>query len=168
MQKFARIDRLPPYVFAIVDELKMQARRAGEDIIDFGMGNPDNPPPQSIIDKLCEAAKNPRNHRYSTSRGITKLRLAIAHYYQRRFGVDLDHESEVVTTIGVKEGFSHLMWATVNPGDMVMVPTPAYPIHSYGPIFANGDVLHFPLARQTSFSTICRRPTSGTGHAPRY
>ncbi|HEY5868564.1 MAG TPA: aminotransferase class I/II-fold pyridoxal phosphate-dependent enzyme [Candidatus Tectomicrobia bacterium] len=146
MQKFARIDRLPPYVFAIVDELKMQARRAGEDIIDFGMGNPDNPPPQSIIDKLCEAAKNPRNHRYSTSRGISKLRLAIAHYYQRRFGVDLDHESEVVTTIGVKEGFSHLMWATVNPGDMVMVPTPAYPIHSYGPIFANGDVLHFPFS----------------------
>lgn len=146
MQKFARIDRLPPYVFAIVDELKMQARRAGEDIIDFGMGNPDNPPPQSIIDKLCEAAKNPRNHRYSTSRGITKLRLAIANYYQRRFGVDLDHESEVVTTIGVKEGFSHLMWATVNPGDMVMVPTPAYPIHSYGPIFANGDVLHFPFS----------------------
>jgi alanine-synthesizing transaminase len=146
MQKFARIDRLPPYVFAIVDELKMQARRAGEDIIDFGMGNPDNPPPQSIIDKLCEAAKNPRNHRYSTSRGITKLRLAIAHYYQRRFGVALDHESEVVTTIGVKEGFSHLMWATVNPGDMVMVPTPAYPIHSYGPIFANGDVLHFPFS----------------------
>jgi alanine-synthesizing transaminase len=146
MQKFARIDRLPPYVFAIVDELKMQARRAGEDIIDFGMGNPDNPPPQSIIDKLCEAAKNPRNHRYSTSRGITKLRLAITHYYQRRFGVELDHESEVVTTIGVKEGFSHLMWATVNPGDMVMVPTPAYPIHSYGPIFANGDVLHFPFS----------------------
>jgi len=146
MQKFARVDRLPPYVFAIVDELKMQARRAGEDIIDFGMGNPDNPPPQSIIDKLCEAAKNPRNHRYSTSRGITKLRLAIAHYYQRRFGVDLDHDSEVVTTIGVKEGFSHLMWATVNPGDMVMVPTPAYPIHSYGPIFANGDVLHFPFS----------------------
>src|ERR671925_434547 len=122
MQKFARIDRLPPYVFAIVDELKMQARRAGEDIIDFGMGNPDNPPPQSIIDKLCEAAKNPRNHRYSASRGITKLRLAIAQYYQRRFGVDLDHENEVVTTIGVKEGFSHLMWATVNPGDVLHFP----------------------------------------------
>lgn len=146
MQKFARVDRLPPYVFAIVDELKMQARRAGEDIIDFGMGNPDNPPPQSIIDKLCEAAKNPRNHRYSASRGITKLRLAIAQYYQRRFGVALDYESEVVTTIGVKEGFAHLMWATVNPGDIVMVPTPAYPIHIYGPIFANGDVLHFPFS----------------------
>jgi len=146
MQKFARIDRLPPYVFAIVDELKMQARRAGEDIIDFGMGNPDNPPPQSIIDKLCEAAKNPRNHRYSASRGITKLRLAIANYYRRRFGVELDYENEVVTTIGVKEGFSHLMWATVNPGDTVMVPTPAYPIHIYGPIFANGDVLYLPFS----------------------
>src|ERR671935_323326 len=145
MQKFARIDRLPPYVFAIVDELKMQARRAGEDIIDFGMGNPDNPPPQSIIDKLCEAAKNPRNHRYSASRGITKLRLAIARYYQRRFGVELDYENEVVVTVGVKEGFSHLMWATVNPGDLVMVPTPAYPIHTYGAIFANGDVLHLAL-----------------------
>ena len=146
MQKFARVDRLPPYVFAIVDELKMQARRAGEDIIDFGMGNPNNPPPQSIIDKLCEAAKNPRNHRYSASRGITKLRLAIANYYRRRFGVELDHENEVVTTIGVKEGFSHLMWATVNPGDVVMVPTPAYPIHIYGPIFANGDVLYLPFS----------------------
>ncbi len=146
MQKFARIDRLPPYVFAIVDELKMQARHAGEDIIDFGMGNPDNPPPQSIIDKLCEAAKNPRNHRYSASRGITNLRLAIAQYYQRRFGVELDADGEVVTTIGVKEGFSHLMWATVNPGDVVMVPTPAYPIHLYGPIFANGDVLPLPFS----------------------
>jgi alanine-synthesizing transaminase len=145
MQKFARIDRLPPYVFAIVDELKMQARRAGEDIIDFGMGNPDNPPPQSIIDKLCEAAKNPRNHRYSASRGITKLRLAIAHYYQRRFGVELDHEHEVVTTIGVKEGFSTSCGPQSIRGTVVMVPTPAYPIHIYGPIFANGDVLHFPV-----------------------
>jgi alanine-synthesizing transaminase len=145
MEGFARIDRLPPYVFAIVDELKLQARRAGEDIIDFGMGNPDNPPPQPIIDKLCEAANRPHNHRYSASRGIKKLRLAIAEYYRRRFGVDLDHDSEVVVTIGVKEGFSHLMWAMVNPGDLVMVPTPAYPIHTYGPIFANGDVLHLPL-----------------------
>jgi alanine-synthesizing transaminase len=145
MRYLRHIDRLPPYVFAIVDELKMQARLAGEDIIDFGMGNPDNPPPQSIIDKLCEAAKNPRNHRYSASRGIAKLRLAIAQYYQRRFGVELDYENEVVTTIGVKEGFSHLMWATVNPGDVVMVPTPASPIHIYAPIFANGDVLHLPF-----------------------
>ena len=145
MQNFARIDRLPPYVFAIVDELKLQARRAGEDIIDFGMGNPDNPPPQLIIDKLCEAANKPHNHRYSASRGIKKLRLAIAEYYRRRFGVEVDPESEVVATIGVKEGFSHLMWAMINPADLVMVPTPSYPIHTYGPIFANGDVLHLSL-----------------------
>ncbi len=145
MQSFARIDRLPPYVFAIVDDLKMQARRAGEDIIDFGMGNPDNPPPQLIIDKLCEAANKSHNHRYSASRGIERLRLAIAEYYHRRFGIEIDHESEVLATIGVKEGLSHLMWAVVNPGDMVMVPTPAYPIHTYGPIFANGDILHLPL-----------------------
>jgi alanine-synthesizing transaminase len=145
MQSFARIDRLPPYVFAVIDELKLQARRAGEDIIDFGMGNPDNPPPQPIIDKLCEAAQKSHNHRYSASRGITKLRLAMVKYYQRHFGVELDHETEVITTIGVKEGFSHLMWAIVNPGDLVMVPTPAYPIHTYGPIFANGDILHLPL-----------------------
>ena len=146
MQRFARIDRLPPYVFAVIDDLKLQARRVGEDIIDFGMGNPDNPPPQPIIDKLCEAVQRPHNHRYSASRGIYKLRLAIANYYWRRFGVELDHEQEVVTTIGVKEGFSHLMWAIVDPGDLVVVPTPAYPIHIYGPIFANGDVLHVPLA----------------------
>jgi alanine-synthesizing transaminase len=145
MQSFARIDRLPPYVLAAIDELKLQARRAGEDIIDFGMGNPDHPPPQQVIDKLCEAVNKPHNHRYSASRGITKLRLAITHYYQRRFGVELDHETEVVATIGVKEGFSHLMWAIVNPGDLVVVPTPAYPIHMYGPIFANGDILHVPL-----------------------
>lgn len=145
MQNFARIDRLPPYVFAIVDELKMQARRAGEDIIDFGMGNPDNPPPQVIIDKLCEAANKPHNHRYSSSRGVHKLRLAIAEYYRRRLDVEVDHEQEVLATIGVKEGLSHLMWAVVNPGDMVMVPSPAYPIHTYGPVFANGDILHLPL-----------------------
>jgi alanine-synthesizing transaminase len=145
MQSFARIDRLPPYVFAIVDELKLKARRAGEDIIDFGMGNPDAPPPQPVIDKLCEAANKPHNHRYSASRGIKRLRVGIAEYYRRHFGVELDYESEVLTTIGVKEGFSHLMWAIVNPGDLVMVPTPSYPIHTYGPIFANGNVLHLPL-----------------------
>jgi len=145
MQTFARIDRLPPYVLAVIDELKLQARRAGEDIIDFGMGNPDNPAPDAVVDKLCEAVQKPYNHRYSASRGITKLRLAIANYYQRRFGVDLDHDTEVVATIGVKEGFSHLMWAIVNPGDLVVVPTPAYPIHMYGPIFANGDILQVPL-----------------------
>ncbi len=151
MQHFARIDRLPPYVFAVIDDLKLKARRAGDDIVDFGMGNPDNPPPQPIIDKLCEAVNKPHNHRYSASRGIDKLRLAIANYYQRRFDVDLNPDSEVVTTIGVKEGFSHLMWAIVNPGDLVVVPTPAYPIHMYGPIFANGDILHVPVSNAESF-----------------
>lgn len=161
MHHFARIDRLPPYVFAIVDDLKLRARRAGEDIIDFGMGNPDNPPPQPIIEKLCEAASKSHNHRYSASRGIDRLRLAIAEYYNRRFGIELDHENEVVVTIGVKEGFSHLMWAMVNPGDMVMVPTPAYPIHTYGPIFANGDILHLPLESIEQFlhelQAACKR-----------
>src|SRR5881409_1302580 len=106
MDEFYRIKRLPPYVFAIVNDLKSKARAQGEDIIDLGMGNPVQPTPKHIVDKLCEAAKNPRNHRYSASRGITKLRLAITQYYQRRFGVELDYENEVVTTIGVKEGFS--------------------------------------------------------------
>ena len=138
---FPRIKRLPPYVFNIVNQLKAEARSRGEDIIDFGMGNPDNPPPQLIIDKLCEAANKPHNHRYSASRGVYKLRLAIAEYYHRRLGVEVDPEHEVVATIGVKEGLSHLMWAVVNPGDMVMVPTPAYPIHTYGPVFANGDII---------------------------
>jgi alanine-synthesizing transaminase len=145
MQQFVRIDKLPPYVFAIVDELKMQARHAGEDIIDFGMGNPDQAPPQPIIEKLREAASKRHNHRYSASRGIVNLRRAIANYYQRRFGVEVDHDNEVVVTIGIKEGFSHLMWATVNPGDAVMVPTPAYPIHMYAVMFANGEVLRLPM-----------------------
>lgn len=149
--QFLRIDRLPPYVFAIVDELKLQARRAGDDIIDFGMGNPTDPPPKPIIDKLCEAVRKEHNHRYSASRGITKLRMAIAGYYQRRFGVELDPDQEVLATIGVKEGFSHLMWAIINPGDLAMVPTPAYPIHIYGPIFANGEVLHLPLTSPDQF-----------------
>ncbi|HEY7492286.1 MAG TPA: aminotransferase class I/II-fold pyridoxal phosphate-dependent enzyme [Candidatus Tectomicrobia bacterium] len=165
MHSFVRIDRLPPYVFAIVDELKLQARRAGEDIIDLGMGNPDNPPPQPVIDKLCEAANKSHNHRYSASRGITKLRRAIAGYYYRRFGVELDPDSEVVTTIGVKEGFSHLMWAIVNPGDLVMVPTPAYPIHMYGPIFANGDILHLPL--ESTEQLLYELQQAYTRHWPR-
>jgi alanine-synthesizing transaminase len=167
MQTFARIDRLPPYVLAVIDELKLQARRAGEDIIDFGMGNPDNPAPDAVVDKLCEAVQKPYNHRYSASRGITKLRLAIANYYQRRFGVDLDHDTEVVATIGVKEGFSHLMWAIVNPGDLVVVPTPAYPIHMYGPIFANGDILQVPLQADASDQLLDEVRQACSRHWPR-
>jgi alanine-synthesizing transaminase len=167
MQSFARIDRLPPYVLAVIDELKLQARRAGEDIIDFGMGNPDHPAPDAVVEKLCEAVQKPHNHRYSASRGITKLRLAIANYYQRRFGVDLDHETEVVATIGVKEGFSHLMWAIVNPGDLVVVPTPAYPIHMYGPIFANGDILQVPLETAASDQLLDEVGQACARHWPR-
>ncbi len=136
----SRIDRLPPYVFAVVNNLKMEARRRGEDIIDLGMGNPDMPAPQHVIEKLCESAKNPKNHRYSASRGITQLRVAICEWYKRRFDVDLDPETEAVVTIGSKEGLSHLALALIEPGDVALTPTPAYPIHPYSVIIAGGEV----------------------------
>jgi alanine-synthesizing transaminase len=151
MTEFSRIKRLPPYVFAIVNALKMEARRSGKDIIDLGMGNPDLPTPKHIVDKLCEAAKNPKNHRYSASRGITQLRVAITEWYKRRFGVDLDPESEVVVTIGAKEGLSHLSYATLGPGDAVMTPTPAYPIHPYSAILAGAEVRYIPTGRGFDF-----------------
>jgi alanine-synthesizing transaminase len=128
MSRFARLDRLPPYVFATVNEIKMEARRSGEDIIDLGMGNPDLGTPDHIVDKLTEAAAKPHNHRYSASMGITKLRMAIADWYQRRFGVDIDPDTEAIATIGVKEGMSHLILVTVRPGDVVFTPRPTYPI----------------------------------------
>jgi len=137
---FRRIDNLPPYVFATVDSLKMEARRRGEDIIDFGFGNPDIPSPDIAVEKLCEAAHNARNHRYSASRGIPKLRKAIADLYQRRFGVDLDPNSEALVTIGAKEGLSHLMWVLAQPGDSVIVPSPSYPIHLFAPRLAGASV----------------------------
>lgn len=139
-RNFHRIQRLPPYVFKAVDELKMQARHRGEDIIDLGMGNPDQPTPQPIIDKLVEAAQKPRNHRYSVSRGIYKLRLAITKWYERRYGVRLDPETEAVATMGAKEGLGHLVMATLAPGDVVFVPNPTYPIHSYSVVLADGDL----------------------------
>jgi alanine-synthesizing transaminase len=151
MFEFGRIKRLPPYVFAIVNELKMQARRRGEDIVDLGMGNPDMPAPQHVIDKLCEAARNPRNHRYSASRGITQLRMAICEWYQRRYQVELDPETEAVVTIGSKEGLSHLVLATVQPGDVVLTPTPAYPIHPYSVIIAGGEVTSVPIGPGVDF-----------------
>src|SRR5579872_4552100 len=138
--EFRRINGLPPYVFAQIEALKLAARRSGEDVIDLGFGNPDIPSPGVAVEKLCEAARNPRNHRYSASRGIPKLRSAICDLYERRFGVDLDPEAEVVTTIGAKEGLSHLMWTLVQPGDTAIVPSPSYPIHLYAPIFAGADV----------------------------
>jgi alanine-synthesizing transaminase len=151
MEEFRRIKRLPPYVFSIVDALKSEARRRGEDIIDLGMGNPDIPTPQHIVDKLVEAVANPRNHRYSASKGIYKLRLAITNWYRRRYGVDLDPDTEAIATIGAKEGLSHLAIATISSGDLVLVPTPAYPIHPYSVIIAGGDLHTVPLREEGDF-----------------
>ncbi len=151
MHVLQRFTRLPPYVFAAVDELKLAARRRGDDIIDFGMGNPDLPTPPHIVEKLVEAASNPRNHRYSASRGITKLRAAIADWYGRRFDVDIDPDREAIVTIGAKEGISHLCLAITNPGDLVMVPSPTYPIHTYAIVLANGNVVHVPLVQGDDF-----------------
>src|SRR3954464_2052594 len=137
--EFRRINALPPYVFTIIDGLKVAARRDGEDVIDLGFGNPDLPSPGIAVAKLQEAAANARNHRYSSSRGIPKLREAVAARYQRRFGVELDPETEVINTIGAKEGFSPLMWVLLQPGDAALVPSPSYPIHIWGPLFAGAD-----------------------------
>jgi alanine-synthesizing transaminase len=142
---FPRIQRLPPYVFAIVDELKQKARQAGEDIIDFGLGNPDGRTPPHIVAKLVEAAQKPANHRYSTSKGLPKLRAAIADWYGRRFDVDLDPQTEAVVTIGSKEGLSHLALAVLGPGDVVLCPSPSYPIHHYAVVIANADLRVVPL-----------------------
>ena len=149
--EFRRITNLPPYVFTIIDGLKVAARRAGEDVIDLGFGNPDLPSPDTAVDKLCEAVRNPRNHRYSASRGIPKLREAVADLYQRRFGVTLDPETEAITTIGAKEGFSHLMWVLLQPGDAALVPSPSYPIHIWGPLFAGADVREIPVGTGEDF-----------------
>jgi alanine-synthesizing transaminase len=145
MEEFQRIQRLPPYVFAVVTELKSKMRHAGEDIIDLGMGNPDLPTPKHIVEKLIEAARNPRNHRYSASRGIPKLRLAICNWYKRKFGVELDPDSEAIATIGAKEGLSHLVLATMGPGDIALVPSPTYPIHTYSVIIAGADLRSISL-----------------------
>ncbi|MGH7262620.1 MAG: alanine transaminase [Candidatus Rokuibacteriota bacterium] len=145
MDEFYRIKRLPPYVFAIVNDLKTKARARGEDIIDLGMGNPDQGTPKHIVAKLVEAAQNPRNHRYSASRGITRLRVAITNWYRDRYGVELDPESEAIATIGAKEGLSHLTLAVLQPGDGVLVPNPTYPIHAYSVVIADGDLRSVPL-----------------------
>jgi alanine-synthesizing transaminase len=143
--RFPLIEKLPPYVFAITTQMKMEARRRGEDIIDFGMGNPDLPTPEPIVEKLVEAARNPRNHRYSMSKGIPNLRLEISKWYQRRFGVAIDPDTEAIATIGVKEGLSHLILALVEPGDRVIVPTPTYPIHSFAPTIAGCELVKINL-----------------------
>ena len=145
MDDFPRIKRLPPYVFNIVNELKAQARKRGEDIIDFGMGNPDGATPKHIVDKLIEAAQREDTHRYSVSRGVPRLRRAICQWYKRRYDVDLDMDREAIVTIGSKEGLSHLALATVDRGDAVLVPNPCYPIHTYGFVIAGADIRHVPL-----------------------
>jgi len=149
--EFARIQRLPPYVFGIVNELKQAARARGEDIVDFGMGNPDQPTPQHIVDKLVEVAQRPGTNRYSVSRGVPRLRLAICDWYKRRFGVELDPDSEAIVTMGSKEGLAHLMLAILEHGDQVLVPNPAYPIHPYGAVIAGADVRHVRLMPDTDF-----------------
>ena len=151
MEEFQRIKRLPPYVFNIVNELKAKERAAGSDIIDFGMGNPDRPTPRHIVDKLVEVSRKDTNHRYSVSRGIPRLRRAICNWYQERFDVELDLDTQAIVTIGSKEGLAHLAMATMGPGDAVLVPNPAYPIHPYGFVLAGADVRHVPLIDGVDF-----------------
>jgi alanine-synthesizing transaminase len=148
---FAKLNRLPPYVLAEVTDLRHAARRAGEDIIDLGMGNPDLPTPPHVVEKICEAARNPRNHRYSASRGVPNLRTAACEWYQRRHGVELDPDGEAIAVIGAKEGLSHFVLVTVGAGDVVLAPDPTYPIHQYSVIIAGGDLRHVPLTPDSDF-----------------
>jgi len=151
MEEFRRMTRLPPYLFSIVNDLKMEMRRKGEDIIDLGMGNPDIPTPKHIVDKLIEAAQKGHNHRYSASKGITKLRHAIADWYKRRYDVEIDPEDEAIVTIGAKEGLSHLVLAVISPGDVVFAPNPTYPIHQYSVIISGGDLRSIPIGADRDF-----------------
>jgi alanine-synthesizing transaminase len=167
MQEFRRMDRLPPYVFATVNEIKMEARHRGEDIIDLGMGNPDISTPKHIVDKMIEAVQKGHNHRYSASMGITKLRHAIADWYKRRFDVDIDPESEAIATIGAKEGLSHLILATISPGDVVFAPNPTYPIHPYSVIIAGGDLRSIPIAPDRDFFEDLLAATKQTWPSPK-
>lgn len=148
MVEFRRITNLPPYVFTIINNLKIQARNHGADVVDLGFGNPDIPSPQIAVDKLIESAQNPKNHRYSLSRGLPKLREAVADMYKRNWNVDLDPELQVTNTIGSKEGFSHLMWVLLDRGDAAIVPSPSYPIHIFGPLFAGAEVRQVPMRSQ--------------------
>jgi alanine-synthesizing transaminase len=151
MEEFSRIRRLPPYVFNITGELKAAARKRGEDIIDFGMGNPDGPTPKHIVDKLIETVQRPDTHRYSVSKGIPRLRRAICNWYRQRYDVELDPDSEAIVTIGSKEGIAHLTLASLDTGDIVLVPNPSYPIHIYGPVISGADIRHVPIARGVDF-----------------
>jgi len=151
MEEFPRIKRLPPYVFNVTGELKLAARRRGEDVIDFSMGNPDGPTPRHIVDKLIESIQRPDTHGYSVSKGIHRLRKAICNWYKTRYNVDLDPDSEAIVTIGSKEGIAHLALATLERGDIVLVPNPSYPIHIYGPVIAGADIRHVPMQADIDF-----------------
>ena len=151
MEEFARIKRLPPYVFNITGELKAAARKRGEDVIDLSMGNPDQPTPRHIVDKLIESVRRPDTHRYSVSKGIPRLRRAICNWYKTRFDVEFDPDSEAIVTIGSKEGIAHLALATLDRGDIVLVPNPSYPIHIYGPVIAGADIRHVPMMAGVDF-----------------
>ena len=165
--EFPRIKRLPPYVFNIVNELKASARARGEDIIDFGMGNPDRPTPAHIVDKLTEAVQRPDTHRYSVSRGIPRLRKAITDWYAQRFDVELDPQNEAIVTIGSKEGLAHLALATLGPGDNVLVPNPSYPIHPYGVVIAGADIRHVPLVPGMDFFAELEKAVKDTWPKPK-
>jgi alanine-synthesizing transaminase len=151
MEEFSRIKRLPPYVFNVTGELKLAARRRGEDVIDFSMGNPDQPTPRHIVEKLVETVQRPDTHGYSVSKGIPRLRKAICNWYQARYGIEFDPDSEAIVTIGSKEGIAHLALATLDTGDIVLVPNPSYPIHIYGPVISGADIRHVPMVPGTDF-----------------
>lgn len=167
MASFRRIERLPPYVFSTVNALKVELRAGGADIIDFGMGNPDQPPAEHIIEKLVETARRKDTHRYSESRGIPRLRRAICNWYRSRFEVELDPDSEAIVTIGSKEGLAHLMLATLSAGDHVLVPNPAYPIHPYGCVIADADLHYVPMTRDTDFFEELTRAIQDTWPRPK-
>jgi len=167
MEDFPRIKRLPPYVFNVTGELKLAARRRGEDIIDFSMGNPDQPTPRHIVDKLVETVQRPDTHGYSVSKGITRLRKAICNWYRTRYDVDLDPDSEAIVTIGSKEGIAHLALATLERGDIVLVPNPSYPIHIYGPVIAGADIRHVPMHAGVDFFEALEQSIKDTYPKPK-
>jgi alanine-synthesizing transaminase len=167
MEEFPRIKRLPPYVFNVMGELKMDARHRGEDVVDLSMGNPDQPTPPHIVEKLIEAVQRPDTHRYSVSKGIPRLRRAICNWYKSRYQVDLDPDSEAIVTIGSKEGLAHLALATLDAGDIVLVPNPSYPIHIYGPVIAGADIRHVPMVPGTDFFEEFERAIRGSYPKPK-
>ena len=167
MEEFARIKRLPPYVFNVTGELKLAARRRGEDVIDFSMGNPDQPTPRHIVEKLVESVQRPDTHGYSVSKGIIRLRRAICNWYKTRYNVELDPDTEAIVTIGSKEGIAHLALATLDQGDTVLVPNPSYPIHIYGPVISGADIRHVPMAPDVDFFEEVERAFKDTYPKPK-